>query len=128
MNSSLNALASRALKHPVESYLEELAAVRASGAATKETSGYTALAWNQFAGFLLGLPSSFAKDVQTETMTGREWQNALLVGDRWRVTPNQKVRPILGEALGQRDQLVAINSKAFERNVRGMNIGQVIFG
>jgi len=32
------------LKHPVESYLEELAAVRASGAATKETSGYPALA------------------------------------------------------------------------------------
>ena len=32
------------MKNPVESYLEELAAVRASGAATKETSGYTPLA------------------------------------------------------------------------------------
>ncbi len=32
------------MKEPVESYLEELAAVRASGAATKETSGYTPLA------------------------------------------------------------------------------------
>src|SRR5262249_40350571 len=53
--------------------------------------GYTALAWNQFAAFLLGLPSFFSKDVQTETMTGREWQNALYVRDRWRVTPNLKL-------------------------------------
>lgn len=44
--------------------------------------------WNAFAGFLLGLPSFYSKDVQTETMTGREWQNALYVRDRWRVTPN----------------------------------------
>jgi len=44
LNSNPGSLASRALKHPVESYLEELAAVRASGAATKETSGYTPLA------------------------------------------------------------------------------------
>jgi outer membrane receptor protein involved in Fe transport len=51
-------------------------------------AGYTALAWNQFAAFLLGLPSFFSKDVQTETMTGREWQNALYVRDRWRITPN----------------------------------------
>ena len=51
-------------------------------------SGYTALQWNQFAGFLLGLPSFYAKDVQTEDMTGREWQNAIYVRDRWRVTPN----------------------------------------
>jgi hypothetical protein len=36
----------------------------------------------------MGLPSSFAKDVQTETMTGREWQTAFYVVDRWRVTPN----------------------------------------
>ena len=55
---------------------------------TTGASGYTPLLWNNFAGFLMGLPSSFAKDVQTETMTGREWQNAFFVGDRWRVTPN----------------------------------------
>jgi hypothetical protein len=55
---------------------------------TTGAPGYTALAWNQFAGFLLGLSSSFAKDVQTEDMTGREWQNAVYVRDRWRVTPN----------------------------------------
>ncbi|MGE0884114.1 MAG: TonB-dependent receptor [Blastocatellales bacterium] len=49
---------------------------------------YVALGWNSFASFLLGLPNFFSKDVQTETMTGREWQNALYVRDRWRVTPN----------------------------------------
>ncbi|MEP7272114.1 MAG: TonB-dependent receptor [Acidobacteriota bacterium] len=55
---------------------------------TTGAPGYAPLAWNQFAGFLMGLPSFFAKDVQTETMTGREWQNALYVRDRWRITPN----------------------------------------
>lgn len=55
---------------------------------TTGTSGYAALAWNQFAGFLLGYASSFAKDVQTEDMTGREWQNAVYVRDRWRVNQN----------------------------------------
>ncbi len=49
---------------------------------------YTAGAWNQFAAFLLGMPSSFAKDVQTEDMTGREWQTGYYVRDRWRVAQN----------------------------------------
>jgi hypothetical protein len=50
--------------------------------------GYTALQWNQFAAFLLGLQSRFSKDVQTEEMTGREWQNAFYVSDKWNVNPN----------------------------------------
>ena len=54
---------------------------------TTGVPGYTPLQWNNFAGFLLGLPSSFSKDVQTEEMTGREWQSALYVRDRWNVTP-----------------------------------------
>lgn len=49
---------------------------------------YIPRAWNSFAAFLLGQASFFSKDVQTETMTGREWQTALYVRDRWRVTPN----------------------------------------
>jgi hypothetical protein len=49
---------------------------------------YTALQWNQFAAFLLGRASFYSKDVQTEDMTGREWQNAVYLRDRWRVTPN----------------------------------------
>ena len=52
---------------------------------TTGAPGYTALAWNQFAAFLLGLPSYFSKDVQNEDMTAREWQSAIYVRDRWRV-------------------------------------------
>jgi hypothetical protein len=49
---------------------------------------YTSRAWNQFAAFLLGQPTSFAKDSQPTPMTGREWQTGFYVRDRWRVTPN----------------------------------------
>jgi outer membrane receptor protein involved in Fe transport len=47
--------------------------------------GYTSPGWNNYAGFLLGLPSSFSKDVQPEEMTGREWQSAIYLQDRWSV-------------------------------------------
>ncbi|MBX3276424.1 MAG: TonB-dependent receptor [Acidobacteria bacterium] len=52
---------------------------------------YVALQWNSFAAFLLGRASFFSKDVQTEDMTGREWQNAFYIRDRWRITPNLTV-------------------------------------
>jgi hypothetical protein len=52
---------------------------------TTGVPGYTPLQWNQFAGFLLGLPSFFSKDVQTEEMTGREWQSAVYLRDKWNV-------------------------------------------
>jgi hypothetical protein len=61
---------------------------------TTSTPGYIPLMWNQFAGFLLGIPSSFAKDVQTEDQTGREWQSAVYVRDRWNVS--QKLTLNLG--------------------------------
>ncbi|MBO0797897.1 MAG: TonB-dependent receptor, partial [Blastocatellia bacterium] len=51
-------------------------------------NGYVPLAWNQFADFLLGLPNSYAKDVQAEEQTGREWQSGFYVRDRWKVTQN----------------------------------------
>lgn len=51
--------------------------------------GYVALGWNQYAAFLLGQSSFFSKDVQTEEMTGREWQTAVYFRDRWNV--NQKL-------------------------------------
>jgi len=50
--------------------------------------GYTAQQWNQFGAFLLGLSNFYGKDVQTEDMTGREWQSAFYVRDRWRVNEN----------------------------------------
>lgn len=60
----------------------------AFGGTITGASGYVAQAWNQFGAFLLGRASFFSKDVQTEDMTGREWQNAIYLRDRWRVTPN----------------------------------------
>ena len=50
--------------------------------------GYTPLLWNKFGAFLLGLQTYHGKDVQTEEMTGREWQSAIYIRDRWKVNPN----------------------------------------
>jgi hypothetical protein len=58
------------------------------------TGGYISPGWNGFAGFLLGLQSFQSKDVQEYEMTGREWQNALYVRDRWSV--NDKLTLSLG--------------------------------
>lgn len=49
--------------------------------------GYTSPGWNSFAAFLMGLPNYYAKDTQTEEMTGRENQWAFYVRDRWTVSP-----------------------------------------
>jgi hypothetical protein len=51
-------------------------------------AGYTPLLWNQFGTFLLGLQTYGGKDVQTEEMTGREWQSAIYLRDRWQVSSN----------------------------------------
>jgi hypothetical protein len=60
-------------------------------ALTTGAPGYTSPGWNNFGGFLLGLPSFFSKDVQTEEMTGREWQTAIFVQDRWAVNNKMTV-------------------------------------
>ena len=59
-----------------------------SGNLMTSTPGYTPLQWNSFASFLLGYQTFQGKDVQTEEMTGREWQNAFYVQDRWNVSQN----------------------------------------
>ncbi len=49
-------------------------------------SGYQPVSgFNSYAGFLLGLPSTYGKSVQAEEMTTREWQHGLYVRDRWQV-------------------------------------------
>jgi hypothetical protein len=58
---------------------------------TTGAAGYTSPGWNNFAGFLLGLPSSYSKDVQPEEMTGREWQTAIYLQDRWQVNSKMTV-------------------------------------
>jgi len=50
-------------------------------------SGYTPIGWNSFAGFLLGVNNLHGKDVQVEDMSGREWQTAIYIRDRWTVSP-----------------------------------------
>jgi len=52
------------------------------------TRGYTANYLNQYAAFLLGLPSTMQKAVQFFEMTNREWQFGWYVRDRWQVTRN----------------------------------------
>jgi len=47
--------------------------------------------FNAYAAFLLGLPSYITKSLQYETMTGREWQYAFYVRDRWQVNKNLTV-------------------------------------
>jgi hypothetical protein len=44
--------------------------------------------FNAYAAFLLGLPAYITKSLQYETMTGREWQYAGYVRDRWQVNKN----------------------------------------
>ncbi len=56
--------------------------------------GQTSNFYNQYASFLLGLVGTASKSVQNELMTGREWQHALFVRDRW--TPNSRLTLDLG--------------------------------
>jgi hypothetical protein len=52
---------------------------------TTGAASYVSPGWNNFAGFLLGLPSFYAKDEQPYEMTGREWQTAIYLQDKWAV-------------------------------------------
>jgi hypothetical protein len=50
-------------------------------------SGQTSNFYNTYSAFLMGLVSNASKSVQNELMTGREWQHAFYVRDRWNVNP-----------------------------------------
>jgi hypothetical protein len=58
--------------------------------ATALRGGQSSNFYNQYAAFLLGLVGSTSdavnKSVQDEEMTGREWQHALYVRDRWNLS------------------------------------------
>ena len=47
------------------------------------TGSQTANFYNQYAAFLLGLVGTARKSYQYELFTGREWQHAMYVRDRW---------------------------------------------
>lgn len=86
--------------------------------------GYTQLAWNQFADFLLGLPNSYAKDEQEIQMTGRENQYALYVRDRWSV--NDKLTLSLGVRAEYYPLMTRADGKGIER--LDYNTYQVLLG
>lgn len=65
-----------------------------SGNHTALRGGQTSNFYNSFASFLLGNVGTASKSVQNEEMTGREWQHALYVRDRW--TPNTRLTLDLG--------------------------------
>jgi hypothetical protein len=75
--------------------------------------GYTALAWNQFADFLLGLPSYLSKDAQEIQMTGRENQWALFARDRWNVS--DKLTVSYGLRVEYYPLMTRANDKGLER-------------
>jgi TonB dependent receptor-like, beta-barrel len=58
------------------------------------TGSQTGNFYNQYAAFLLGLVGTAQKSYQYELFTGREWQHASFVRDRW--TVNQKLTLDLG--------------------------------
>src|SRR5207245_11581638 len=61
--------------------------VRFEGGPTALRGGAAAPSqFNAYAAFLLGLPTSMNKSLQFEEMTGREWQLALYLRDRWQVS------------------------------------------
>lgn len=57
-----------------------------SGNTTGLRGGQTTNFYNSYAAFMLGLVDTASKSVQNELMTGREWQHALYVRDRWAPT------------------------------------------
>jgi hypothetical protein len=57
----------------------------AENATALKGGAQTANGFNGYAAFLLGLIDHAGQSVQNETMTTREWQNALYVRDRWQV-------------------------------------------
>jgi len=61
------------------------------GGATALRGGAAPNQFNEFADFLLGLNTSVEKSLQFEEMTGREWQMAFYVRDRWQIRRNLTV-------------------------------------
>ena len=56
------------------------------GGVTALNGGAASNDYNAFASFLLGLPQEMQKSYQYELMTGREWQYAFYLRDRWQAS------------------------------------------
>jgi hypothetical protein len=64
------------------------------GNITALNGGQNSNFYNRFAALMLGQVGTASKSVQNEVMTGREWQHALFIRDRW--TPNGRLTLDLG--------------------------------
>ena len=88
------------------------------------TPGYTALQWNNFATYMLGLQTYHAKDVQEINMSGREWQTAFYIRDRWSVTDK------LTLSLGLRFEYYPLMTRADDKGLERLdyNTYEVLLG
>jgi hypothetical protein len=88
------------------------------------TPGYVSPGWNSFGGFLLGLQSTQAKDVQEIEMSGREWQMAAYIRDRWQI--GQK----LTLSLGMRFEYYPLMTRAEGKGIERLDYGtyEVLLG
>jgi hypothetical protein len=84
-----------------------------SGNTTARSGGQTANIFNTFSTFLMGLTSSVGKSVQNELMTGREWQHAIYLRDRW--TPSSKLTIDLGLRWEYYPIMTRANGRGLER-------------
>jgi hypothetical protein len=75
------------VRHQLNHFQPELdnprGAFNFGGGVTALRGGAASTIYNQFAAFLLGLPTSVSKSLQFEEMTMREWQYAFYIRDRW---------------------------------------------
>jgi hypothetical protein len=96
---------------------------RFTGATTAVRGGAAPNQFNAYASYLLGLPTSMNKSLQYEEMTGREWQIAFYIRDRWQVTRNLTI------SAGVRIERYPLMTRA-DRGLEfyDMNTNQVFFG
>ncbi len=101
------------------------------GGVTALNGGAASTDFNRFAAFLLGLPTEMQKSYQYELMTGREWQYAFYIRDRWqptgKLTLSYGVRferyPLMHRAtrgIEQIDWPAAINGQGMFVNLGGL--------
>jgi hypothetical protein len=79
------------------------------------TNGYAPTQFNDYAQFLLGLSDNTQKGAQYILMTGREWQIAGFVQDRWQVSKKLTV------SVGLRYELFPLMTRSNDKGIESYN-------